>query len=267
MTDKQTREILEQIKAHDRRRVAMMKIVAANERRVESYVRGLFGWNPTMGKDHPLVKQAAAAIKAALNEGEADGLGPQDVDLILATKDSAKPFERGRKDAEKAMESLVKKLPFWPWVESVRGLGALSAATIIAETGLGNNGQGIAAFSPRSLRQRLGAAPDEAYPESDKGIRMIPRHRRARVSTIVGMLLRNNDGGYREIYDRERAKTYAGYDEKSRKISAVTGKPQLTAHDDLKARRKATAALLNDFWAAWTGGEIRGSSTPPQAAE
>ena len=69
-----------------------------------------------------------------------------------------KPADEKRAAAEKAMEKAAKDLPVFPFVESIRGAGALGLATIIAETGdLSNYAY------PAKVWKRLGYAPYDGH--------------------------------------------------------------------------------------------------------
>jgi hypothetical protein len=44
-------------------------------------------------------------------------------------------YDAIERQSTKAMEALAKTLPVWSWAETVRGFGAVSLATIVAEAG------------------------------------------------------------------------------------------------------------------------------------
>jgi len=119
---------------HHRRRRFAMKVQQKLDRALESFLRANFtAWSPDLGdaERDKFNAQVTAMIKAAR-----DGTGnPDVVELVKALDQSREPFDAIRATAEKAMEKLAKQLPVYPWLETVRGAGALGLATIIAEAG------------------------------------------------------------------------------------------------------------------------------------
>src|SRR6185295_19209697 len=126
--------LVDTIRDHHRQRRFAMKIQQKIDRALESYVRIHFTeWTPDLEeKDREaLNKDVKALIKAARA-----GSGPPTlIRIVRSTDEARRPNDELRDENEKAMAKLAMQLPVWPWVESIRGAGALGLATIVAETG------------------------------------------------------------------------------------------------------------------------------------
>jgi hypothetical protein len=133
-----------------------MKIQQKLDRSLESYFRiNATEWNPNASeeereKENKKVKDLIKRIR----KGE-----PHQFAHTVSVCDAARaPADELRKTNETEMERAAKALPIYPWIESIRGAGALGLATIIAEAGdLSNYSQ------PCKLWKRLGFAPFDGY--------------------------------------------------------------------------------------------------------
>jgi hypothetical protein len=151
-----TAAVIEQIRSHHRRRRFAMKIQQKLDRALESFVRiNGTAWQPDMSEaDREKLNKEVRAMIKKIRAGELS-----DFSDIVATSDRARaPTDEMRDGSEKIMADLAKTLPVYPWVEAIRGAGALGLATIIAETGdLSNYG------NPAKVWKRLGFAPYDGY--------------------------------------------------------------------------------------------------------
>ena len=153
MTDS---DLIAQIRRHHRRRRFAMKIQQKLDRALESFVRvNATAWSPDLSEAErdkinrevkEIIKQARAGTQSELS------------DIVLVSDEARKPTDQMRDASEKAMEKLAMQLPIYPWIESVRGAGALGLATIIAETGDLSNYP-----NPAKVWKRLGFAPFDGY--------------------------------------------------------------------------------------------------------
>lgn len=82
---------------------------------------------------------------------------------------SIEHFETPRKAIEKDIEKLAKKLPAWKWIESIKGIGALSYGGIIGESGDITKYRSVAALWKRmgvavigDMRQRKVSGKEDA---------------------------------------------------------------------------------------------------------
>ena len=151
--------------AHRRRRYAM-KVQQKIDRAQEAYVRiNHTTWRGDADEKEreAIRKQVAAIIKAARND-EGD---PDLVELVKGTDLSRGPYDNLRQKTEKAMEAAAKQLPVYPWIENVRGAGALGLATIVAEVAAIKPSGEFATFSdyssPAKVWKRLGFAPYDGH--------------------------------------------------------------------------------------------------------
>ena len=146
-----------------------------------------------------------------------------------------------RKPLEKRLEKLAKELPVWPWVESVRGFGAVSLAQIIGETGDLSNydnpakvwkRMGLAVMDDGTRQRRVAGADAIAHG-------YVPRRRS--VMFVIGDVLvkSNRDGEYRTLY-------------LSRKEYEREHHPEMTPMQlHRRAQRYMEKRLLRDLWRDW----------------
>lgn len=143
-----------------------------------------------------------------------------------------------RKFAEKHMEDLARQLPVWPWVESVKGLGALGLAQIIGEVG------DLSRFAnPAKLWKMLGLAVlDGRAQRCVRGVGALEQKynpRRRSVSWVVADSLLRQKNPYRDLY-------------LARKAHEEEQHPELTKmHRHLRAKRYAEKRMIRDLWVAW----------------
>lgn len=140
---------------HRQRRFAM-KVQQKLDRSLESFLRiNATDWNPNADeKDRERANREVKAIIEAVRAGGEHAFA----DEVRMCDEARKPTDLKRAAAEKAMEKAAKELPVYPWVEAIRGAGALGLATIIAETGDLTN-----YATPAKVWKRLGYAPYDGY--------------------------------------------------------------------------------------------------------
>jgi hypothetical protein len=153
MTD--VTEIVDAIRSHHRDRRFAMKTEQKLDRSLESFIRinGGLNWDPDGEEaDREKVNKEVQAVIKRIRGGEAHRCAE-----AVATCDVARaPAVKMRTEHEKAMETLAKSLPVYPWVESIRGISAPGLATIVGEAG------DLSRFSkPCQLWKYLGFAPYE----------------------------------------------------------------------------------------------------------
>lgn len=176
-------------------------------------------------------------------------------------------LETERKTVEKQMVKEAKKLPVYPWVESVKGFGALGFAQIVGEAGDISNYSTVSKLWKRlglavidGGRQRMVAGPDAL-------IHGYNPSRRSVVWNIGDSLFRAN-GPYsdvcRERKEYERAKAAeagltvcpaAKIPAKNKELYRSDG------HVHNRAKRYMEKRLVRDLWRAWRdySGEGQGS--------
>ena len=247
------------------------------DRSIEQLIASMSGFQ--MDADEKVRKASFARAAAYRKRVEEEGWGqsaddtqtasaPSFLDcMIIASAQARRPWDDQRAKCEKDMERLVKLLPVYPFVESVRGLGAKGFAIIVAEAGLP-----IGEYRTVSgLWKRLGLAViggECQRRKRDKDAAAAHGYspaRRAQVWAVCSDSLfraqwRGADedaglparpiGPYGEVYARRRAHT-------AERVVATEG---LAATDPAKwtkgrchndARRVMTKQLMVDLWVAW----------------
>lgn len=150
------------------------------------------------------------------------------------------------------MEKDARTLPVWPWVERVRGFGAIGLAQIVAETSI-HDGRHLSHYAtPAKVWKRMGLAvlSDGTRQRRVAGLNEQETlaigynpERRAIMFVIGDSLLKGNqDGPYRTAYVARKAY------EDARLPEDLRGR-KMTAH--LRAQRYMEKRLLRDLWRAW----------------
>lgn len=175
-------------------------------------------------------------------------------------------LEEERAKSEKELTDLAKKLPAYPWVESVEGFGALSFAQIIGESGdlcrystpaklwtrmcVGRkpnpdgswSNQGFIKDGAPRIKGKSNRASGKLIThwldDNDRPYHWYNAERRSLVYLVSENLMKLNHDGYRELYETKKAH----YEE-------VWGKPQMRCH--LGALRVVGKRLLRDLWVVW----------------
>ena len=143
---------IDQIRWQHRRRRFAMKGQQKLDRALESFLRvNVTEWSPNLAEAEreKINKEVKALIKRVRAGEQSDN-----AEFVLTTDAARKPYDEMRDGAEKQMATLAMQLPVYPWIEGVRGAGALGLATIIAEAG------DLSKYKiPAKLWKRLGFAP------------------------------------------------------------------------------------------------------------
>jgi Transposase IS116/IS110/IS902 family len=140
---------------HRQRRFAM-KVQQKLDRSLESFLRiNATAWNPNAeDADREKANREVKDLIKRIRAGEQHEF----TTAVVTTDRAREPADEMREVNEKAMERAAKKLPVYPWLENIRGAGALGLATIIAETGDLSNYD-----TPAKLWKRLGYAPFDGH--------------------------------------------------------------------------------------------------------
>jgi len=257
--------------AHRQRRYAL-KVQQKIDRALEAYVRiNHTAWRGDEADAEAIRKQVASIIKAA----RAGELGDIDlIELVQGTDASRAPYDKLRHNTEKRMEQAAKQLPVYPWIESVRGAGALGLATIVAEVAAVKPDGSFATLSdyssPAKVWKRLGFAPYDGHAGSTwKRATWRPRAltadewvanpfsgERYALAIQIGTWLINAqwisakrtggetgepNGPYGRIYAERRAHTARTHPEWSK------------GHSHSDAVRVTMKVFLRDLWQKWNG--------------
>lgn len=185
------------------------------------------------------------------SEDERDEEGQSRVDTRSRTVDLAalvslpyqlaeEPLRVHRARLEKRLELLVRDLPVYPWVESVRGFGALGLAQIVGETGDLSNYD-----TPAKVWKRMGLAVINGGRQrrvtGDEAFEHGYNPARRSVMWVIGdsLLKGNRDGAYRTYY----------LSEKERQRELHPDLSDLVTH--LRAKRHMEKRLLRNLWIEW----------------
>jgi len=163
--------------------------------------------------------------------------------FFLQARIARDTFDVSRTACEHVMEAHAKRLLVWPWVESVKGMGALGLARIVADAGNLSNYPTVAKLWKRmgvavmnGCRQGKPADPNDPNEWIEHGY--CPE-RRSTLYVITDSLLRTNDDGYRALYLERKPHEAARPDVKTK------------AHAHNAAMRYVGKRLLRDLWRAW----------------
>lgn len=156
-------------------------------------------------------------------------------------------IERPRKKAEKKMEQLARVLPLARFIEDTPGLGALSVASLIGETGMLSNYSTVA-----KLWKRLGLAvmPDGTRQRLVPGVAALEHgynpSRRSVMWNVGNNVFRTQSarkggeaGPYRVVYD----------DRKAYELERNPDIRPIIAHR--RATRYMEKRIVRDLWRAW----------------
>ncbi len=231
-----------------------------------------------------ILRRFTAGDKDAANElytEIAKGAGEQRPTLaitpILAAKE---PLIEERKKLEKRLEQIVVMLPIWNWAKTVRGLGPISLASLLGETGdLANYANpakvwkrmGLAVFNGESQRRVTGDAAIE------QGYSPIRRSIAWNIGECVIKAQWRKEGGalgnagklYGEYKARISAANEAGtYAETATRIVTrmkKAGKKPLPenvagrltpGHINNRAKRYMTKKLIAQIWGEWNAKQL-----------
>ena len=230
------------LREHQAYRVQLVRTMNALENQRRAFVRRALGFQTELAEAsrEAINRAAAKLIKDILK----DAVPPEQMDVATGVAEfvalieaAIEPVAKKRAETERKMSALSSGLPVWPWVESVRGLGALGLAIIVGEAGdLGNYA------NPGKVWKRLGLAPKPEYAMTTKAgetAHCIPRRRRSAMWTIGDSLIKGNKDGYRTLYVERKAYEH-GRDPEMSKM-----------HAHRRAQRYMEKRLLRDLWQAW----------------
>lgn len=210
------------------------------------------------GKRKEVVKRARewvegieAKYETAKKEGRELLLGSFD-EQVIAYRMVRILREEQRKRLEKRMVELAKSLPVYPWVESVKGFGALGLAIIVGEAGdLANyRHPDTGEVDRQRLWKRLGVACIEGKrqrkiandPELAKEMGYNAR-RRSALWTVVDSMLRA-DGAYRTVYLNRREREMDRHPEFVKGWDEAKKRRRISKHGDERARRFAGKIMV-----------------------
>lgn len=238
-------------------RIATVKMQMRIDNQCRALIRRAMGWRMDLPeKEREKLNKSSGELVKAIQKSEA--IDPEYAvvadklrSFIVASRESRRPFDAHRKNVEKAMEKSAASLPVWPWVESIRGFGALGLAIIVGESGDLSNYS-----NPGKLWKRLGLAVIEGKSQrksidvAQAAIQGYNPRRRSAMWTITDALLKSA-GPYRDLYQQRRLYEVQQHPEFDKGIDPKTGKQRVTIHCHRRATRYAEKRLVRNLWRAW----------------
>jgi hypothetical protein len=258
------------IRRKHRERVFHMEQRKRSDLALLAHLRMVLGWSKALPAAESERIKAHAQALVEMGECEAKGR-PAEADAaytewqptILATIASRAPHDKIEAAAKKQMEALAKQLPVWPWVESVRGFGAVSLAVIVAEAGDLSNYDNPAKLWKRMGLAVMGGVRQGGLPKTASKAAWIEhgynRQRRSLVFVIGESLIKGNaDGPYRTLYlarkelERQKAEAMGLTVAPAAKIPAKRAAEFMSeGHVHRRAQRAMEKRLLRDLWSNW----------------
>lgn len=226
-------------------------------------LRRALGWQWDMEKkERDKISRAAKSLLHKIDKGkelsEAEAAVADAVANMVGTcLDARKPFDAFRLKTEKAMVVAFEQLPIADWIKSIRGLGFLGSAEIIAETG---DLSGYA--NPAKVWKRMGlavidgrrqGAPHKPATAGDWTEHGYCKQRRATVYVVSEALLKGNKGYYKKVYDAEKAKQKTLHPEPVDDPDGPWKKKYTPIHLHKIALRFMAKRLLLNLWRVWNG--------------
>lgn len=218
---------------------------------VEGIVRGHKDYEKllTLRKDKKADrKKTATFTKKLLKERlEEIGLSPkQFTERFDATKKSSAIYTlvlEAEHQAFKDLKPLLKKIPLWAWIKSVKGLGLNFGVKLLC------NLRDVKRFpNPSKLRKYCGTAPGTKLRQGQEA-NFNPELKGILLGQIAKNFLMSNSQ-YRQVYDRKKAKYQERYsDELEKTEKKKTQKQKITKDDWTKMRihNYAQKAMINRF--------------------
>lgn len=237
-----------------RRSLIQARIKQSNQ--LGAFARQMLGYQS--GPAATDIKERASALVAAIGKGKPTDEDPRVVayvaDLADALNVGISALESKQAQIEKEMKKLVRKLPCWPWAEGVKGLGELTVASIIGETG-DLNGYS----NPAKVWKRMGLAVMDGRRQGNPGKDATaedwlahgynPR-RRSIMYVAVTNLMMQKSGYYNDVMMPRKAVEL-------QKLGLEPGSK--SAHANNRALRYTAKRLLKHLWMAWRGGNPKTS--------
>lgn len=238
--------LVAQLNALHRKRQYYIGQRIAIRNRLESYVRRLVGYNSFADEEsREKTKAIAQKICAGKTPEGYEEYAKVAMPEMVKTEQACDVFAPEEAAVNKAIAKLVRQLPVWPWVETVRGVSESSIGTIVGEAGDLSN-----YANPGKLWKRFGLAPYDGYAASSWRSKRAERSLSAEEWTAIGYVPRRRSvvyvieecfvklgGDYREVYDQRK------------EYEAPRVKTKIHAHK--RAMRYAGKRFLRDLWINW----------------
>jgi hypothetical protein len=248
-------------------RVAFLRQSIRSQNAARAFVRRYLGWkaDAAEGQREKINQEAAEWVRkiekepglvARLAEGKAVPKTLQKVagavPFVIQMHRARLPLDLSRKKIESDMKALVRRLPFWPWCETISGIGE---GLLVAEV-IGEFGNFEFYTNPAKIWKRFGLAPFEGhagatwrkdYQRKAAGLHALsaeqwneagysPR-RRSIMWNLGASLLKAKDGYYGVYLERKAVE------------ARRDGLSKMQIHR--RAQRYMEKRFLLDLWKAW----------------
>jgi hypothetical protein len=199
-------------------------------------------------------KTEAEKLYRSMMNGQGHELAQSALTVSAPFLQSRSLINEQRMAAEKEMAKMAKTLPVWPWVESIRGFGAMSLAGIVGEAGDLSNYS-----NPAKLWKRMGLAvingERQRKVKTDKAMEMgYSPPRRSLVwnlgdTMLKGTVRKVKDDDGEDTGERTALNEYGQIylDRKAYERPRV----ESDGHAHNRAKRYMEKRLLRDLWRAW----------------
>lgn len=224
------------------------------ENRTRAYFRFYrFGFNPQTSKEEAAkIEKKVSALMADVRAGTS--ADDEAIMMVTATDLAIKPFLDPAERIAKEMGKLAETLPGAGFVRDTKGLGFVSFAKIVGQTG------GLHLYATKAkLWKRLGLAVIAEAPgmnvrqQKRANVELAALHgyspsRRSICWTMYDAMFKNQDAEYRAMYDRKKSEYL------TRKDTGQVddrGRPWTATRADNAARRYVEKRVIARLWAAW----------------
>lgn len=271
-----TAGIVAEIRAWHRKREFAMETRKRADLALGSNLRSWLGWRRDLDPaEADRIKRLAAALidcGEKLAKGKTHPLAgsaewAEFGEIIQVAVASRAPTDAFEAAATKAMDGLAQRLPVWRgFAEHIRGFGPRSLAVIVGETGdLSDYASHSKLWKRMGLAvidgARQGSVP-KGLPREARAAAWIARgyspSRRAKMFVIGDVLVKQNRGDYRAIYDARKAYERAMAEAAGLTVAPAAKIPKKRAAEfvsdgtvHLRAQRYMEKRLLRDLWRAW----------------
>lgn len=246
------------------------------DRSIEDFIARSLGYSTALTeKERKALFRRAADIRQRVEKGGGDQLAFEThfsnvpaaiIPMILANATARGIWDAQRKEAEANMVRLAMTLPVWPWVQNIKGFGALGLAIVVGEAGIpiGDYRTVSGLWSRLGLAVIAGVRQQRMKGELGKLHKYSPMRRAELWAICSDSMFRhqwrsaNEETGeparpiglYGEVYARRRAVTEPRIESTGNLSDKDPDKwTKGRCHND--ARRIMTKVLMKDLWVEW----------------
>lgn len=212
---------------------------------------------------HDELLEGHEAIRAAeIPDSDLPDVGQTVIESFATLADCLGILEEREMGITKALESSAKELPVWPWVESLRGVGACGLGKIVGSAGNLSNYS-----NPAKLWKRMGLAVingerQRMVKDPELAAEMGYSPRRRAVMHVVGDAAFKCQGYLRDVYLERKEREIEKAHEEGLEVAPAREIPKdekerfrSQGHIHNRALRYMEKRLLRELWRAWRDAE------------